>query len=95
MAKPIAKVSQLMSKFNANMAQENTHCRDFATSFLCAATTQLILWLAPAVSNEGGSSELLVPLPVLFGPGFRLGDRWNRLGETVKTRKKRAVAWRL
>ena len=37
MAKPIAKVSQLMSKFNANMAQENTHCRDFATSFLMAA----------------------------------------------------------
>ena len=45
MAKPIAKVSQLMSKFNANMAQENTHCRDFATSFLYAATTSLLGWI--------------------------------------------------
>ena len=24
-----------------------------------------------------------------LGPGFRLAARWNRLGETVKTRKKR------
>ena len=24
-----------------------------------------------------------------LGPGFRLGARWNRLAETVKTRKKR------
>ena len=24
-----------------------------------------------------------------LGPGFRLGARWNRLGEPVKTRKKR------
>ena len=27
-----------------------------------------------------------------LGPGFRLGARWNRLGETVKTRKKRGKA---
>ena len=26
---------------------------------------------------------------LFLGPGFRLGARWNRLGETVKTRKKR------
>ena len=26
---------------------------------------------------------------LFLGPGFRLGDRWNRLVETVKTRKKR------
>ena len=50
---------------------------------------QLILWLASAVSNEGRSSPLLVPLPPFLGPGFRLGARWNRLGEAVKTRKKR------
>ena len=25
----------------------------------------------------------------MSGPGFRLADRWNRLGETVKMRKKR------
>ena len=50
---------------------------------------QLILWLASAVSNEGRSSPLLVPLPPFLGPGFRLGARWNRLGQAVKTRKKR------
>ena len=27
--------------------------------------------------------------PLSLGPGFRLVARWNRLGETVKTRKKR------
>ena len=26
---------------------------------------------------------------LFLGPGFRLGACWNRLGETVKTRKKR------
>ena len=50
---------------------------------------QLILWLASAVSNEGRSSPLLVPVPPFLGPGFWLGARWNRLGEAVKTRKKR------
>ena len=29
------------------------------------------------------------PCRLFLGPGFRLGARWNRLGETVKTRKKR------
>ena len=29
------------------------------------------------------------PLPPFLGPGFRLAARWNRLGETVKTREKR------
>ena len=50
---------------------------------------QLILWLASGVSNEGPSSRLLVLVPPFLGPGFRLGARWNRLGEAVKTRKKR------
>ena len=53
------------------------------------SATQLILWLAPAVSNEGRSSPLLVLAPPFLGPGFRLGARWNRLGQAVKTRKKR------
>ena len=35
------------------------------------------------------SSPLLVLVPPFLGPGFRLGARWNRLGETVKTRTKR------
>ena len=26
---------------------------------------------------------------LFLGPGFRLAARWNRLGQTVKTRKKR------
>ena len=34
-------------------------------------------------------TEVLVLLPPFLGPGFRLGARWNRLVETVKTRKKR------
>ena len=62
---------------------------------------QVILPTAPAVSNEGPSSELLalapanegpsllVVVPLFLGPGFRLGARWNRLVETVKTRKRR------
>ena len=29
------------------------------------------------------------PCRLFLGPGLRLGARWNRLGETVKTRKKR------
>ena len=31
----------------------------------------------------------LGPVPPFLGPGFRLGACWNRLGEAVKTRKKR------
>ena len=31
----------------------------------------------------------MVPVPPFLGPGFWLGARWNRLGEAVKTRKKR------
>ena len=31
----------------------------------------------------------MVLVPPFLGPGCRLGARWNRLGETVKTRKKR------
>ena len=41
------------------------------------------------MSNEGRSSALLVPGRLFLGPGFRLGARWTRLGEAVKTRKTR------
>ena len=34
-------------------------------------------------------TEVLVPVPPFLGPGFRLGACWNRLVETVKTRKTR------
>ena len=27
--------------------------------------------------------------PLFLGPGFRLGARWNRLGQAVKARKQR------
>ena len=50
---------------------------------------QVILPTAPAVSNEGGSSPLLALVLAVSWPWFRRGARWNRLGETVKTRKKR------
>eukprot|EP01045_Picozoa_sp_COSAG04_P028060 COSAG04_NODE_4262_length_2200_cov_2.258448_1_plen_255_part_10 len=50
---------------------------------------QVIRTPAPAVSNEGPSSPLLALVPPFLGPGFRLAARWNRLVETVKTRKKR------
>ena len=50
---------------------------------------QVILPTAPAVSNEGRSSPLLALAPLFLGPEFQLAARWNRLVETVKTRKKR------
>ena len=50
--------------------------------------SQVIPPSASAVSNEGGSSPLLVPAPPFLGPGLRLATCWNRLCETVKTRKK-------
>ena len=42
-----------------------------------------------SAGNGERSSPLLVLAPPFLGPGFRLGARWNRLGEAVKTRKKR------
>ena len=56
---------------------------------LSLPTNQVILPPAPAVSNEGRSSPLLGLVPPFLGPGFRLGARWNRLGQAVKMRKKR------
>ena len=49
---------------------------------------QLILPPASGVSNEG----VLPSWPscrLFLDPGFRLAARWNRLVETVKTRKRR------
>ena len=59
---------------------------------LCSTwSCQLILWLAPGVSNEGGSSPLLVPLPAVSWPWV---SAWGSLepprrdGENAqKTRK--------
>ena len=51
---------------------------------------QVILPAAPGVSNEGeGVLPSWSTCRLFLGPGFRLAARWNRLVETVKTRKKR------
>ena len=41
------------------------------------------------VERRGGDLPSWPSCRLFLGPGFRLGDRWNRLVETVKTRKKR------
>ena len=40
----------------------------------------------PELARRNG---VRTPLPLFRGPEFRLAARWNRLGETVKTRKER------
>ena len=39
--------------------------------------------------GESRAAQRTAACRLFLGPGFRLGARWNRLGETVKTRKKR------
>ena len=39
--------------------------------------------------TKGGVLPSWYSCRLFLGPGFRLGARWNRLGEPVKTRKKR------
>ena len=39
--------------------------------------------------REGGVGNSWPSCRLFLGPGFRLGARWNRLGQAVKTRKKR------
>ena len=57
-----------------------------AADFVRAAEAQVI----PPIGAEGLNRRPPVGSCRLFlGPGFRLGARWNRLVETVKTRKKR------
>ena len=43
----------------------------------------------PGVSNEGGRSPSWSSYRLFLGPAFRLVACWNRLGEAVKTSKKR------
>ena len=48
------------------------------------------LQVIPPIGAEGLNRRPPAGACRLFlGPGFRLGARWNRLVETVKTRKKR------
>ena len=51
--------------------------------------SQVILPTASGASNEGPRSRVLGLAPPFLGPGFRLGARWDRVGEAVKTHKKR------
>jgi len=54
------------------------------------AVAQHLLQVIPPIGAEGLNRRPPVGACRLFlGPGFRLAARWNRLGETVKTRKKR------
>eukprot|EP01045_Picozoa_sp_COSAG04_P018935 COSAG04_NODE_1793_length_5565_cov_52.214782_4_plen_147_part_00 len=87
----LSKVSSKIAKFHLQIVENRLQFRSkiLPDVHLRNHAVQLILWLAPGVSNEGRSSPLLVPLPPFLGSGFRLGARWNRLVETVKTRKKR------
>ena len=52
--------------------------------------SSLLLQVIPPIGAEGLSRRPPAgPCRLFLGPGFRLAARWNRLGETVKTRKKR------
>ena len=55
------------------------------------SSTQVILPTAPGVS-KGGVLPAWPSCRLFLGPGFQLAARWNRLGQTVKTRKKRGKA---
>ena len=69
---------------------------DGANGWLQGGSGHSLFWLcsspAHAFRTPGVSptrNGVRAPLPLFLGPGFRLAARWNRLGETVKTRKKR------
>ena len=61
---------------------------------LPVSCTQLILWLAPGVSNEGGSSPLFVPVPAVswawvpawgsLEPSRQDGENAQKTGKTGK-----------
>ncbi len=90
----LAIISTEMLPWAASALEASDSVRLATISSCCTSETmnaacQLILWLASGASNEGPSSRVLALVPPFLGPGFRLGARWNRLGEAVKTRKKR------
>ena len=56
--------------------------------------THLLFWdlpgdPSPCIWGVEPRAEFSLLGQLFLGPGFRLGARWNRLVETVKTRKKR------
>ena len=58
---------------------------------VCLLSTSLRIFTLDAFSDTelARRNGVRNPLPLSLGPGFRLAARWNRLVETVKTRKKR------
>ena len=64
--------------YNDESPLENLHA--------CVSLHQLIRHIGAEGLNRRGPAG---SCRLFLGPGFRLGARWNRLGETVKTRKKR------
>ena len=62
----------------------------FSTGNVLVCSTQVILPTAPGgLRKQGGVRSSWSTCRLFLGPGFRLGARWNRLVETVKTRKRR------
>ena len=75
-----------------NLAWEKQTDEDGKTYHYNTVTgmSQVILPTAPGVSKKKAGVLPSWPSRRLFlGPGFRLASCWNRLVETVKTRKKR------
>jgi len=74
-----------------NLAWEKQTDEDGKTYHYNTVTgmSQVILPTAPGVSKEGEVRNSWPSRRLFLGPGFRLGPRWNRLVETVKTRKER------
>ena len=82
-----ARIHSLKTADESSLAESQRLLEQLGKEF--ETSKQVILPTASGVSNEGGSSPLLAPCRLFLGPGLRLGARWNRLVETVKTRKKR------
>ena len=71
------------------MANSNECWCDTELNLYGSAADWAQVILPPGVSNEGGVLPSWPWRRLFLGPGFRLGPRWNRPVETVKTRKRR------
>ena len=99
-----ASVAKLLETSESNAATDFYEAcidgyvkRDGAAALLAAGEFNEVPLMIGYTGDDGlGSDELEVgllpswpPCWLFLVPGFRLGARWNRLVETVKTRKKR------
>ena len=69
--------------------QYQQRAREIQTRLLIEAETSVIQVIPPIGAEVLNRRPPAGPCRLFLGPGFRLAARWNRLGETVKTRKKR------